>query len=166
MSSHGCGEGSDSDVDLQEMWTSLGAAHGRCAYLSEMQVRALGPKEEAKRTRGQKVVVMTFEQLQQAVAQLSPADRLDLYRSCPSPRPLETLLALETSTTSSAVRFCARCLVAFSQDGRALNAPGRRHERGDVMSDERLIGLRASCSFSRSAAISRSTERFFAASPI
>jgi hypothetical protein len=73
---------------------------------------------------------VTFEELQRDVAKLSPDDRLELYRSCPLVHPPETLLPLETSFSSDLRRYCPRCLVAFSSDGRALNAPGRRQERG------------------------------------
>jgi hypothetical protein len=47
MRAYGCCEGSDSEVDLQTLWTSVGAADDRCAHLSEMQVGTLGRSEEA-----------------------------------------------------------------------------------------------------------------------
>lgn len=48
MTGYGCCEGSDPDVDVQAMRTSVGAADGGCAYLPEMQVSAMGRPEEAK----------------------------------------------------------------------------------------------------------------------
>ena len=112
------------------MWTPLGAAHGGRAYLSKMQIGALGPKEEAKRTRGRKVVVMTFVELQHAVGQLSREQRMELWRTCPAAHPPETLLMLETSRSSDdLLRYCPRCFVVFAEDGRAITAPGRRWER-------------------------------------
>ena len=72
---------------------------------------------------------MTFEQLQQAVGQLSQEERAGLWRSCPTVHPPENLVVLETSFTTGVLRYCPRCFVAFTDDGRALNAPGRREER-------------------------------------
>ena len=72
---------------------------------------------------------MTFEQLQEAVGKLSTEDRFALWCSCPASHPAEQLPVLESTFTKSELRYCPRCLVAFTTDGRALNAPGRRHER-------------------------------------
>jgi hypothetical protein len=75
------------------------------------------------------VATVTFEELQQAIARLSPAERMDLYRTCPATHPPDKLLALERHGSSGVLRYCARCLVIIAADGRALNAPGRRWER-------------------------------------
>ena len=72
---------------------------------------------------------MTFEELQQAIDQLSQAERMELYRTCPATHPPDQLLPLDRHGSSGALRYCARCLVVFAADGRALNAPGRRWER-------------------------------------
>jgi hypothetical protein len=81
--------------------------------------------------------VVTLEELQQGVARLPPDYRLELYRTCPLIHPPEKLLALETRLASGVLRYCPRCLVVCSSDGRALNPPGPRQERGEAMSDER-----------------------------
>lgn len=72
---------------------------------------------------------MTFEQLQDAVDQLSPAERMELYKTCPATHQPDQLLALERDASSGVRKYCPRCLVAFAEDGRAINAPGRRWER-------------------------------------
>jgi hypothetical protein len=72
---------------------------------------------------------VTFEQLQDAVGQFSNEERFELWRTCPWSHPPDTLLALDTGVTSQVLRYCPRCLVAFTMDGLALNAPGRRVER-------------------------------------
>ena len=64
-----------------------------------LELRALRAGRQSRPIiRGHRVV--TFAQLQQRVDQLSPAVRLELYRSCPSTHPRQTLLALETSFSS------------------------------------------------------------------
>ena len=72
---------------------------------------------------------MTFEELQQAIDRLAPAERMELYRTCPATHSPDQLLELERHGFSGIRRYCARCLVVFAEDGRALNAPGRRWER-------------------------------------
>ena len=73
---------------------------------------------------------MTFDALQQAVGQLSPEQRMELWRTCPAAHPPETLLVLKTSRSSDGpLRYCPRCFVVFAEDGRAITAPGRRWER-------------------------------------
>jgi hypothetical protein len=72
---------------------------------------------------------MTFEELQRDVARISPAERMELYRTCPATHPPGELLPLERHGSSGVLRYCARCLVVFTEDGRAINAPGRRWER-------------------------------------
>jgi hypothetical protein len=72
---------------------------------------------------------VTFEQLQQAFGELSNEERLLLWQSCPAQHTRERLLLLDSHFSSSELRYCPRCLVAFTTDGRALNAPGRRYDR-------------------------------------
>jgi len=72
---------------------------------------------------------VTFEDLQQAVDKLALEDRVALWRSCPAPHAPDQLLILDSTLTTSGLRYCPRCLVAFTTDGRAVNAPGRRYER-------------------------------------
>jgi hypothetical protein len=79
---------------------------------------------------------VTLVQLQQGAARLPPDYRLELYRTCPLIHPPQKLLALETRLASGVLLYCPRCLVVCSSDGRALNPPGPRQERG-ALSDER-----------------------------
>jgi hypothetical protein len=72
---------------------------------------------------------VTFEQLQQVIGELSNEARLRLWQSCPVYHPRETLLLLDSNVSFRELRYCPRCFVAFTPDGRALNAPGRRYER-------------------------------------
>jgi hypothetical protein len=75
--------------------------------------------------------VVMLEELQQGAARLPPDYRLELYRTCPLIHPPEKLLALETRLASGVLLYCPRCLIVCSSDGRALNPPGPRQERGD-----------------------------------
>ena len=88
--------------------------------------------EQAKPTKAKRlsITIMTFVELQQTVGQLSPKQRMELWRTCPAAHPPETLLVLETSRSSDGLlRYCPRCFVVFAEDGRAITAPGRRWER-------------------------------------
>lgn len=86
--------------------------------------------------------VVTFEQLQHAVDQLSPQERLELWKTCPAPHPPESLLVVDTSlTTSGVLRYCPTCFVVFTADGRAItrrddamNADSKSERRTSVPS--------------------------------
>jgi hypothetical protein len=69
---------------------------------------------------------ITFELLERHTAQLSPAERRTLRLACPSPHPADGLREMPADAEHGALRYCPKCFVAFTADGRPLNPPSSR----------------------------------------
>jgi hypothetical protein len=100
----------------RELRGAAAAATGDSRHMATTEVSAV------------KDTVVTFEQLQQAVGELSSEERFALWQSCPPLHPRESAgngIELDLGWAQVLPEMLGRVY----QDDRGPNAPGRRQER-------------------------------------